>query len=332
MLADLETNLTCDAACIYCFRNLVKIKKETVPWDIIKKRIINIINAGAKTINLIGGGEPLIYIDGSKTIIDVANYINSHGVTVEMFTNGLILGNSEVCKSLFGYSTKEVLNVLHKLNCTIFFKIHSFEEETYNKLIGKKVFHLFRNALNIFESSSYYLSNKPQLVIECPICIDNYSEIDSIWQYAKRHDLETSFELVRPSGQAKGINLSLSQAQALDLFTKISKSENSTWTPIPPYVGYSCNLNRFSCYVNVKGNLYNCESMAIKFGNIDKDDIRKLIKNSEEMQKVRKLKKYIKGKCSECIFLKKGICYGGCRGNAFETTGDFLCSDPMCWH
>ena len=95
--------------------------------------------------------------------------------------------------------------------------------------------------------------------------------------------------------------------------------------------GYTCDLNRFICYIDVTGNIYNCESLAVYIGNIDDDiSVQDLIKSSETIQKLRNIKTNITGKCKDCIFLKNNTCYGGCRGFSWEINKDSLTSDPIC--
>ena len=47
------------------------------------------------------------------------------------------------------------------------------------------------------------------------------------------------------------------------------------------------------------------------------------------MQELRNYRANIKGPCRECD--KSDSCYG-CRGAAYQLTGDYLASDPLCWN
>jgi predicted hotdog family 3-hydroxylacyl-ACP dehydratase len=47
------------------------------------------------------------------------------------------------------------------------------------------------------------------------------------------------------------------------------------------------------------------------------------------VQDLKNYKEMIKGPCGECEKLDE--CYG-CRGTAFQMTGDYLASDPLCWN
>jgi len=336
LLADLETNLTCNGRCKYCFRGIPLLNKKhiVVPFDLLLNRIDTLKKAGVRTINLIGGGEPLIYYYKGKTCIDIIKFICKNNITVEIFTNGLVLGNTASCKRLFGFTPEEVIKVFYESNVTIFLKCHSLKKDTYNSLIGKNVFEQFITALELLEKSHYYGSNFPQLVIQCTISKTNYSQIKGIWTYANKKHLATSFELVRASGCARINDQSLNSQEARILFEKIAdldKEEKIKKPLIPPYIGYTCDLNKFACYVDVKGDLYNCESMALKFGNISQGDIQEQIAQSKDMQMMRHIDKHIQGSCKKCNYLLDGTCWGGCRGNA-HIAGNVFGSDPLCWH
>jgi radical SAM protein with 4Fe4S-binding SPASM domain len=72
-----------------------------------------------------------------------------------------------------------------------------------------------------------------------------------------------------------------------------------------------------------------CVGIPIAVGNIREAPLRTIIDDSEVIQNLRNFTETIKGPCATCE--KAGECYG-CRGAAYNLTGDYLASDPMCWH
>ncbi|MCD4779699.1 MAG: radical SAM protein [Candidatus Omnitrophica bacterium] len=339
LLVDLETNLTCNGRCIYCY-NSKKLDIElnfVVPYEKVIGRVNKVIEAGVKTISLIGGGEPTIYKFQQRNMLDIIRYIRKKGIKCQIFTNGLIFGNTKLCENIFSCSPKEVINTLYNLEVTIFLKFHSLSRPTYETLIGvKNSYDYFINGLQLFLGSKYINSRYPQLVLECVMCKLNYNEIQDLWRYTRKRNIIPSFELLRPTKSTIDSGIVLNKKKIKKLFESISeidcKEFQNKWPPIPPYLGYTCDLNRFMCYIDVKGNIYNCESFAVYIGNIDDDiAVQDLIKSSKMMQKLRNIKTNITGKCKDCIFLRNNTCYGGCRGFSWEINNDSLSSDPICW-
>jgi radical SAM protein with 4Fe4S-binding SPASM domain len=66
----------------------------------------------------------------------------------------------------------------------------------------------------------------------------------------------------------------------------------------------------------------------IAIGNIREQKLQDIIKDSEILQDLKDHIHTIKGPCRSCE--KADMCYG-CRGAAYQVTGDYLASDPLCW-
>ena len=63
-------------------------------------------------------------------------------------------------------------------------------------------------------------------------------------------------------------------------------------------------------------------------GNVKTERLTDILKRSPVVQKLRNIYENIEGECKGCEFAFD--CYG-CRGNAYQTTGNYLASDPACW-
>jgi len=64
-----------------------------------------------------------------------------------------------------------------------------------------------------------------------------------------------------------------------------------------------------------------------KLGNVREQDIVSIWKSSPVLARLRQ-RELLKGECGQCSY--KIIC-SGCRGRAYEETGDMMASDPGCW-
>ena len=71
-----------------------------------------------------------------------------------------------------------------------------------------------------------------------------------------------------------------------------------------------------------------CVGVTIPVGNIRERSLADIRNESEVIQNLKNFSQTIKGPCRTCE--KASHCYG-CRGAAYQLTGDYLASDPLCW-
>ena len=79
--------------------------------------------------------------------------------------------------------------------------------------------------------------------------------------------------------------------------------------------------------ISPKGNVFACEQLDTKLGNLRKENLSEILKKPNTI-KIRDIRKNITGKCKECSYHLD--CYG-CRGAAFNSTGKVFNEDPICW-
>jgi radical SAM protein with 4Fe4S-binding SPASM domain len=84
----------------------------------------------------------------------------------------------------------------------------------------------------------------------------------------------------------------------------------------------------YSCLVTSTGTVFPCVGIPEPIGDIRRQPLRKILHDSEVVGNLKNHLQLIKGPCGECD--KKQDCYG-CRGAAYQLTGDYLASDPLCW-
>jgi len=71
-----------------------------------------------------------------------------------------------------------------------------------------------------------------------------------------------------------------------------------------------------------------CVGVAIPVGNVRHRPLAEILAESEVIADLRNHARTIQGACGRCD--KAATCYG-CRGAAFQLTGNYLGSDPLCW-
>lgn len=95
-----------------------------------------------------------------------------------------------------------------------------------------------------------------------------------------------------------------------------------------PYYGRGCAAGMPHGYVTVlaNGDVNPCMLLQLRLGNVRDQSITEIWQQSPILAALRS--RELKGQCGECSH--RLIC-AGCRGRAYEQTGDMLASDPGCW-
>ena len=63
-------------------------------------------------------------------------------------------------------------------------------------------------------------------------------------------------------------------------------------------------------------------------GNVREKPLNAILRESRVIRDLRRVYQHIDPACQACRFA--GECYG-CRGNAYQVTGNYLAADPGCW-
>lgn len=284
--------------------------------DEIKDVIFQAKNLGVKKVVILGG-EPMIY----PSIIPMVRYIHSLGLSIEMFTNGCNI-SVENARELF----MNEVNVVLKMN--------TFDEKLQDEIAGKKgAFSDIQNALKNLQSQGYPSKNV-SLGASTVLCSQNIHEIKDMWRWLRERGIRPYFETITPQGNAKKNNaIDIDPIEAFKLFSEISEIDKNEygydWQPQPPLVGNKCLRNQYSCLITANGNVFPCVGVTIPLGNVRTQSLSEIIAESEVLEDLRNYKTRIKGPCRECSSISE--CYG-CRGAAYQLTGDYMASDPLCWN
>ena len=178
-----------------------------------------------------------------------------------------------------------------------------------------------------------YPSQANPLGVSSIICQQNIAELPRLWEWLRDQNILPYFEMMTPQGGARAHNmLELDSRTIEEFFQLISEIDRIKygilWDPKPPLVGGECLRHQFSCAVNSEGFVQSCVGITIPIGNVMQLSLREILRDSEVVQDLKNYKDMIKGPCGECESLE--ACYG-CRGTAYQLTGDYLASDPLCW-
>ncbi|MFZ7125798.1 MAG: radical SAM/SPASM domain-containing protein [Desulfobacterales bacterium] len=312
---EIEFSLRCNFKCPYCYVPDEKYFEKELSLAEIQDAIRQAKDLGAEKI-IVLGGEPSIY----PSLKEMVRFISGLGLTVEMFTNG-----SGVDESMAGFLFSHDARVVLKMN--------TFDEALQDRLSGKPgAYRIIRSALEALKRAGYP-SDQAFLAVSTIICRQNIAELPQLWQWSKDQGIVPYFEMITPQANANQNSwLWVDPGEVYALFRRISDIDRLRygchWEPQPPLVGSRCFRHHFSCLVNSRGDVMPCVGVTIPLGNIRKQPLKTILQESRVLADLKNYRQTIKGPCRTCE--QSDSCYG-CRGAAYQMTGDYLASDPLCW-
>ena len=96
-----------------------------------------------------------------------------------------------------------------------------------------------------------------------------------------------------------------------------------------PYYDRGCAAGMPNGYITIlpNGDVIPCMLLQTKLGNTREESVVKIWEESPILAKLRS-RQLLEGECNRCPH--RDAC-AGCRGRAYEETGNILASDPGCW-
>ncbi|MCK4838148.1 MAG: radical SAM protein [Desulfobulbaceae bacterium] len=313
---ELELSRACNLRCVYCYAESGVPMANELTLDEIYSSIDQAVELGARKIIVLGGGEPTLY----KDLFKVIDYILAKKVKVDIFTNGMLI-DQEKAKALYDRQVSVVI------------KMNSRNPEIQDMLAGHEgSFDAIQKGLRALRDAGYP-DKDHTLGIETIICSQNYDELADLWVWARQRGIIPYIEMMTLQGRATDhpdLEVSIDKVKVLfeELARIDEKQFNSHWTPHPPLAASQCARHEYSCTVTANGDVQPCPGVSVPAGNIREQSLAEILKTSKPIQELRNIRKIIKGRCRECQFGE--YCYG-CRGHAYQVTGDYLAEDPLCW-
>ncbi|MBI9083746.1 MAG: radical SAM protein [Desulfobacterales bacterium] len=313
---EIEFSLRCNFRCPYCYvADDAVLENELGPGE-IRDVIQQAKSLGAGKI-IVLGGEPTIY----PGIVDMVRFMGGLGLEVEIFTNG-----SGVTPELARFFYEEKVRVVLKMN--------TFDEALQDRLAGcAGAFQTIRRALESLRQAGYP-DDDAFLAASTIICRQNFDELPDLWQWLCDRGIEPYFEIMTPQSRAVDNRwLEVDPATLHRLFARLAEIDRTrygrVWEAQPPLVGNRCLRHQFSCLVTSRGEVMPCVGITLSQGNIRERPLEEILAGSRVIRDLKNHRNTIKGPCRTCE--KAEQCYG-CRGAAFQVTGDYLASDPLCWN
>lgn len=313
---ELELSRECNLRCIYCYSEAGEPLEGELDIEEIRSAIDQAVALGARRIIVLGGGEPLVH----PHVMDIVRHLHARGVGIDLFTNGTLI-SADMAREFKALGVHPVI------------KMNSLREDVQDLLAGRKgaAREIRRGFAHLVEAG--YPAEGLPMGVQSIICRQNLAELPDMWTWIRERGMTPYFEMITLQGRARRHpELEVSPTELRALFEELSRIDRERfgfeWEPQPPVAGLRCNRHSYTCTVTVLGDIIPCPGVDIPVGNIRKQPLADILKASEVIHKLRHIREHIKGACRDCEH--NAACYG-CRGMAYQLTGDYLAADPLCW-
>ena len=174
--------------------------------------------------------------------------------------------------------------------------------------------------------------NAPRLAARVAVRDDSIDSVPDWWRRMRSLGVEPYVQVISPPDSATSRGHVVDPERAKRLFDELGRIDREefgrAWEHPPELTGRSCKRHLFACHVTPCGTIFACVGVTIPLGNIRTESLRTILDESEVLENLRAFGQKVKEPCRTCS--KTTDCYG-CRGSAYQLTGDYLAGDQLCW-
>lgn len=309
---ELEFDRRCNYRCPYCYATADLDCLATFNQNVVSEAIEQAAALGARKIVLLGG-EPLLENRLGATIRKIAE----HGMHTEIFTNGSLVN-------------REFSQLAKEFDCRVVVKLNCLDAPTHDRLTGVR--DSLAKSLRALELLQDAGLDGDHLCASTTISSVNCEDVVELWKYLRHRNIRPYFEIMTPQGRLlEHRELEVQPLKLQKIFEELRDFDATlghVWEAQPPLVAAKCLRHKYSALVNAQGDVFPCVGIDFKLGNLLERPLRVILAESIVIQDLKNHREMIKGPCKSCENAEE--CYG-CRGTAFQLTGDYLASDPLCW-
>ena len=281
---ELGTN-ACPWNCGFCFtedpsnaEGAKKRLKEEMTFEERIQLIDALAELGAKSINIIGAGEPTI----DPHFFKLLEHMYTKGITPIVYTEGS-----------FKLTDSNFVQKLYELNATVVLKVNSLWNETYQNSVvagptgrkppvGMNYFQERAKALDLLIKAGFNSTTPTRLAFDTIVCQENVEEIPQLHRWARKNNIFILFVNYLPSGRSRDPHHgALTRDEQFGLFEQLAKIDqddfNMKHTARFPYAGGTpCTIRGLGLYVKIRGEMFDCPGQLEEIGNVRKESLSAL--------------------------------------------------------
>lgn len=265
---DMDFTGDCQLKCFYCDRtpdrhskvpNRVELSTEARK-DIIRQAK----ELGATTIEFPGAGEPMI----DPGFWDVIEFIHANDMVPVVFTSGYHLN-------------REAIEQLYHLGATIFIKHNSENPHIQDKMVGVKGYGKIANeALQMLVERGFGQTIPTRIAIDMVVTphFQNLEEIGEIFRWCRDNNVHNYIMTLIPEGMADQKQLLFEKNRANELIEFLASIDRHEYgldyVPSRPMGGgYRCRQVNVGLFVNLFGEVYDCNGLGRLLGHLRRDSL-----------------------------------------------------------
>jgi len=330
----------CNLKCKHCYSSSVEQAAHDELSTEEALHLVDDLSRWGIGLLIIDGGEPLCRED----LLDIVRYASSKGIRTTIGSNGTLIDEA-IARKMVDAGVMAVA-----------ISVDGADAVTHDSFRG--VDGAFEQTLRGIEACrNASLPFQLNMVIRK----DNLSQLEGMLQMAVDLGANAAevFDLVaagRAKDECKDLVLSLGErkqameqlAQAQEDYPIVIRVPGCPMYPLllqqkqiqpkhfpkemlrrVPYYERGCAAGMPMGYIMVlsNGEVNPCMLLQVRLGNIREQSIISIWENSPVLAQLRQ-RELLKGECGDCSY--KTTC-SGCRGRAYEETGDIMATDPGCW-
>lgn len=313
----LNITTRCNLRCSYCYAKAGPDARAELSLEEVRQvlRSLDQISNDVK-IN-ISGGEPLLHPDPWT----IASECRQAKHKTTLLTNGTLV-------------TREKAAQIQELFNCVLISLDGPDSCIHDALRGSGSFDLaFRGFQNLLEAGC-------NVLVGTTVTSLNIETIPRMLDWPDMKPQMLSLNLFVPSGRgAENRSLRPSNDEFYQMFEKLAEKDGGfghvpgLWQLEPTKLQYGgrCRLGRRIVSVAADGNVYPCHALhrpELLAGNILEQPLDEIWKNSQILKGCKGLTVDVYDGCNSCDI--KYFCGGGCRADAYGTTGELAGNPSYC--
>lgn len=120
----------CNYECFFCNSAFVDRSKR-LPWDVLRKALLDLIGSGLKSIRLSGGGEPLIY----PQVEEILDLCLEHRIAVSNLTTNAFRLTPKIVDKLLKLDTTEIIVSFNDIDPKLYAATNGTTERAFNVVL-----------------------------------------------------------------------------------------------------------------------------------------------------------------------------------------------------
>ncbi|MFD3257568.1 radical SAM/SPASM domain-containing protein [Paenibacillus lentus] len=272
LLLDMDFTSECKLHCFYCDRtpdrfNQGERKKLTTADR--KNLILQAKALGARTVEFPGSGEPMI----DEGFWEVIEFVHQNDMTPVIFTSGWHLDD-------------ESIDRLYNLGATIFLKYNSSSAEVNDKIVKVKGYGEYvEKILEKLVAKGFSNCVPTRLAIDIVITPKNedLEDIENIFRWCRRNNVHNYIVTLIPEGIADNKSKLFEKDRANFFIERLAEIDREEFgleydAVLPMAGGYRCRQVNVGLFVNLYGEVYDCNGLGRFLGHINVNSMEEIWK------------------------------------------------------